>query len=53
VLPPHVWARIQITGRRGAVSTAFAIIGAYEAGRASAAAIADENLRNDRRVIPR
>jgi hypothetical protein len=53
VLPPQSWPRSQITGSRGAASTASAIRGAYDAGSARAAAIAAENLRNARREMPR
>jgi hypothetical protein len=38
---------------RGAVSTAAAILAPYDAGRARAAAMAPENLMNERRETPR
>ena len=53
VLPPQLWPRSQMTGSRGAASTAAAIRGAYVAGSASVAAMAAENLRNARRDMPR
>jgi hypothetical protein len=53
VLPAQSWPSSQITGTRGAVSSALAILGAYDIGSASAPAIAAENLRNARRETPR
>ncbi len=51
--PAQACPRSQMTGIRGATATAAAIRGAYAAGSASAVAIAAENLRNERRDMPR